>query len=94
MSKVPSPALLRSATHDASSRARRYAVGGSKDEWAAAEAQVAARMAGGKQGLSSTVSVKNPSSTKALKRNRPDVEDGAKQATGKKDKKDKKRRKQ
>ncbi|GAA5997679.1 ribosome biosynthesis protein KRE33 [Rhodotorula paludigena] len=73
---------------------KQYAVGGSKDEWAAAEAQVAARMAGGKQGLSSTVSVKNPSSTKALKRNRPEVEDGAKQATGKKDKKDKKRRKQ
>lgn len=73
----------------------RYAIGGSKDEWAAAEAQVAAKVVGGKDRLSSTVSVKNPNSTKALKRIRGEGEEG-KQANGgggKKDKKDKKRRK-
>lgn len=72
----------------------RYAVGGSKDEWAAAEAQVAAKVAGGKTGASSTVSVKNPQSTKGLKRKGPEAgEDGAGKANGKKNK-DKKRRKQ
>ncbi|GAA5894697.1 hypothetical protein JCM8208_006047 [Rhodotorula glutinis] len=74
---------------------KQYAIGGSKDEWAAAEARVAAKVVGGKDRLSSTVSVKNPNSTKALKRNRGEGEEG-KQANGgggKKDKKDKKRRK-
>lgn len=75
---------------------RRYSIGGSKDEWAAAEAQVAAKLAGGKALASSTVSVKNPNSTKGLKRKGPEggAEDGANKANGKKQKKDKKRSKQ
>ncbi|GAA5937890.1 ribosome biosynthesis protein KRE33 [Sporobolomyces koalae] len=70
---------------------KQYAVGGSKDEWAAAEAQVASKMNGGKAGASSVVSVKNPNSTKGNKRKGPIAEDEG--AKGKKDKKDKKRRK-
>ena len=67
----------------------RYSIGGSKDEWAAAEAQVAAKLAGGKATASSTVSVKNP------KRKGPEggAEDGANKANGKKQKKDKKQKK-
>ncbi|BGP27878.1 nucleolus protein [Rhodotorula toruloides] len=71
---------------------KQYAIGGSKDEWAAAEAQVAAKVLGTKQTLSSTVSIKNPNSTKALKRKGPEQEEG-KSGAGGKAKKDKKRRK-
>ncbi|KWU45208.1 putative nucleolus protein [Rhodotorula sp. JG-1b] len=74
---------------------KQYSIGGSKDEWAAAEAQVAAKLAGGKATASSTVSVKNPNSTKGLKRKGPEggAEDGANKANGKKQKKDKKQKK-
>ncbi|BGP35630.1 N-acetyltransferase 10 [Rhodotorula toruloides] len=72
---------------------KQYAIGGSKDEWAAAEAQVAAKVLGSKQSLSSTVSIKNPNSTKALKRKGAEQEEG-KSGAGGKAKKDKKRRKQ
>lgn len=73
----------------------RYSIGGSKDEWAAAEAQVAAKLAGGKATASSTVSVKNPNSTKGLKRKGPEggADEGANKANGKKQKKDKKQKK-
>jgi N-acetyltransferase 10 len=74
-------------------RARRYAIGGSKDEWATAEAAVAARLASGKAGRSSVVSVKNPESTKGQKRKAGGAdEEGA--GGKKKEKKDKKRKKQ
>ena len=69
----------------------RYAVGGSKDEWAAAEAQVAAKVNGGK-GVASVVSVKNPESTKGSKR-KAGAEAGGVKSEGTKDKKEKKRRK-
>ncbi|GAA5876392.1 hypothetical protein JCM8547_003026 [Rhodosporidiobolus lusitaniae] len=72
---------------------KQYAVGGSKDEWATAEAAVAARVASGQPGKSSVVSVKNPNSTKGLKRKAGEGEAAGKEK-GKKDKKDKKRRKQ
>ncbi|GAA5823755.1 hypothetical protein JCM5353_008583 [Sporobolomyces roseus] len=71
---------------------KQYAVGGSKDEWAAAEAQVAAKVNGGK-GVTSVVSVKNPESTKGSKRKAGAEAGGAAKSEGKKDKKDKKRRK-
>jgi N-acetyltransferase 10 len=71
----------------------RYAVGGSKDEWAAAEAQVAAKINGGKAGAASVVSVKNPNSTKGSKRKAGGEEEAKAKEQGKKDKKDKKRRK-
>ncbi|GAA5987747.1 hypothetical protein JCM11641_006516 [Rhodosporidiobolus odoratus] len=76
---------------------KQYAIGGSKDEWAAAEAAVAARMSSNKPGLSSVVSVKNPNSTKGQKRKAAEEEaasGGKTKEKGKKDKKDKKRRKQ
>ncbi|GAA5883429.1 hypothetical protein JCM16303_003792 [Sporobolomyces ruberrimus] len=66
---------------------KQYAVGGSKDEWAAAEAQVASKMNGGKAGAASVVSVKNPSSTKGSKRKAGGEEDAAAAKGGKKDKK-------
>ncbi|GAA5886428.1 hypothetical protein JCM5296_001903 [Sporobolomyces johnsonii] len=72
---------------------KQYAIGGSKDEWAAAEAQVAAKVGGAKAGLSSVVSVKNPNSTKGQKRKAAAEEDKQNGAAGKKDKKDKKRKK-
>ncbi|GAA5879967.1 hypothetical protein JCM1840_006945 [Sporobolomyces johnsonii] len=72
---------------------KQYAIGGSKDEWAAAEAQVAAKVGGAKVGLSSVVSVKNPNSTKGQKRKAAAEEDKQNGAAGKKDKKDKKRKK-
>lgn len=73
---------------------KQYAVGGSKDEWAQAEAQVAAKVNGSSSGLSSVVSVKNPNSTKGNKRkSHEDDASSSKSSSSKKDKKDKKRRK-
>ncbi|GAA5997578.1 hypothetical protein JCM5350_003618 [Sporobolomyces pararoseus] len=72
---------------------KQYAVGGSKDEWAAAEAQVAAKLNGGKTGVASVVSVKNPNSTKGSKRKAGGEEEANTKQQGKKEKKDKKRRK-
>ncbi|GAA5949518.1 hypothetical protein JCM21900_000247 [Sporobolomyces salmonicolor] len=75
---------------------KQYAVGGSKDEWAAAEAKVAAKVGGAKAGLSSVVSIKNPNSTKGQKRKAATEEEkqNGGGGAGKKDKKDKRRKKQ
>ncbi|GAA5924899.1 hypothetical protein JCM1841_005362 [Sporobolomyces salmonicolor] len=75
---------------------KQYAIGGSKDEWAAAEAKVAAKVGGAKAGLSSVVSIKNPNSTKGQKRKAATEEEkqNGGGGAGKKDKKDKRRKKQ
>ncbi|GAA6042886.1 hypothetical protein JCM8097_002752, partial [Rhodosporidiobolus ruineniae] len=73
---------------------KQYVIGGSKDEWAVAEAAVASRLASGKAGASSVVSVKNPNSSKGQKRKAGDEQEGGTPSKGKKEKKDKKRKKQ
>ncbi|GAA5833748.1 hypothetical protein JCM11251_003218 [Rhodosporidiobolus azoricus] len=67
---------------------KQYAIGGSKDDWAVAEAAVAARQ--NKAGASSVVSVKNPNSTKGQKRKAMEEQKASGES---KDKKDKKKRK-
>lgn len=82
-----------SLTLNSAPRLDRYAIAGDADEWAAAQAKVASRIGGAGDGaIPSVLSIKNPASTKALKR-----KSGEEQKEGgkdKKDKKDKKRRKE
>ncbi|KAM0789838.1 hypothetical protein ACM66B_006685 [Microbotryomycetes sp. NB124-2] len=47
---------------------KQYAIAGDDEQWASVEAQVAAKMGDGSRPGSSVVSIKNPNSTKALKR--------------------------
>ena len=67
----------------------RYAIAGDEQDWASAEAQVAAKLNGQSTGLG-VVSVKNPNSTKALKRKSAATEgEGGEAKSSKKNKKSK-----
>ena len=71
---------------------RRYAIGGDKDEWAAAQAKVASRVGGeAAGGVSSLISIKNPASTKRKSsEDRKEKNAKAEKEHGKKSKKPKK----
>ncbi|ORY82898.1 putative nucleolus protein [Leucosporidium creatinivorum] len=72
---------------------KQYAIAGDADEWAAAQAKVASRIGGSGDGaIPSVLSIKNPASTKALKRKSGEEKEGG--SKDKKEKKDKKRRKE